>query len=85
MAIRARRWAIFGWGSDNSLLEFDGIPLFEEWFRSWGYYHRVRLVTRVQWNDESPDEINWEGVDLDRYCDSEDKMFKIDPISKKLI
>ena len=45
----------------------------------------MRLITRVQWKDEWPDEINWERVEIDRYRDSEHKMFKIDPISKKLI
>jgi hypothetical protein len=74
-----------GWGCDNLLSELDDPVLFEEWFRSWGYCDRVRLITRVQWQDEWPDEINWEGVEIARYCDSEDKMFKIDPISKKMI
>jgi hypothetical protein len=75
----------FGRGYEHLFSQLDDPLSFEECFESWGYDDRVKPITRVHWMREWPDEINWKREKIARYLDSENQMFKMDPISMKLI
>jgi hypothetical protein len=58
------------WGCGEFMSHVEGFRSFREWFRTWGYNEdRVRLISRLQWKDERPDELNWEGVEMEKYWD----------------
>ena len=58
---------------------------FRKAFAEWGYGDRVRLITRVSWLDELPNEDFPEVMESARYHETEDLIWEIDPVSEKFI
>lgn len=49
---------------------------FKDSFKSSFKYdeNRIRVITRVTWKDEMPDEIDWDPPQLDEYEENEDRL-----------
>jgi len=58
---------------------------FRKAFAKWGYGDRVRLISRVSWLDELPNEDFPEVMESDRYDQTEDLIWEIDPISEEFL